>query len=224
MPERTSANRTGEAKRENSAPSQQKIENPISRSTSADRILLFQRTVGNQSVQKLIISGAMQAKLRTNQPGDMYEQEADRVAEQVMRMPQVSGSNIASGNLQSDIIQRKCPGCTGKPHSQPVKEDEGMMLQSKEVTGHTLGVKPDTEAQINAISGGGQPLPESVRTFYEPRFGHDFSQVRVHADAKAAEAARAVNARAFTVGRDVVFGEGEYAPGISKGRGYWRMS
>jgi hypothetical protein len=60
-------------------------------------------------------------------------------------------------------------------------------------------------------------LPESERHFFEPRFGADFSQVRVHADGQAAEAARAVNARAFTLGRDVVFGGGEYQPRSSEG-------
>jgi hypothetical protein len=57
-----------------------------------------------------------------------------------------------------------------------------------------------------------------VRAFYEPRFGQDFSGVRVHTDAKAAEAARAANARAFTVGQDVLFGKGEYAPDTMAGK------
>ena len=61
-------------------------------------------------------------------------------------------------------------------------------------------------------------MPESERTFFEPRFGHDFRHVRVHTDAKAAESARAVNARAFTVGRDVVFGEDQYQPQTNQGK------
>jgi hypothetical protein len=64
----------------------------------------------------------------------------------------------------------------------------------------------------------GQPLDQATRAFMEPRFGHDFSQVRVHTDAKAAESARAVNALAYTVGRDVVFGEGQYSLGMTQGR------
>jgi hypothetical protein len=58
----------------------------------------------------------------------------------------------------------------------------------------------------------GQPLDVASRAFFEPRFGHDFSQVRVHTDVEAAESARAVNAVAYTVGRDVVFGHGKFAP------------
>lgn len=197
--------------------SSKKTEFSRSAGSPAEQILFLQRTLGNRAVRGLISSGTLQAKLRVSHPGDKYEQEADRVAEQVMRMPQASESGIASGRRQSGIIQQKHPGCTGKPGSQHLKEDEEIKLQAKEVTGHTPGIKPETEAHINEVRSGGQPLSESVRAFYEPRFGHDFSQVRVHADVKAALAARAVNARAFTVGRDVVFGEGEYAPMTKKG-------
>src|SRR5690348_9227267 len=66
--------------------------------------------------------------------------------------------------------------------------------------------------------GPGQPLEPAVREQMEPRFGYDFSRLRVHTDAEAAEAARALRARAFTVGDDIVFGCGEYAPGTLRGR------
>lgn len=189
-------------------------------SSPVEQILFLQRTIGNQSVQKLMKSGAMQAKLRIGSPDDIYEQEADRVAEQVMRMPepQVSESDAASVRRQGDLIQRKCPGCAGKPRSQHTKEDKEMKLHAKEVTGQNPEIKPETEANINSIRGGGQPLPESVRAFYEPRFGRDFSGVWVHTDENAAKTAKAVNAQAFTVGQDVVFGQGLYAPGTSAGQ------
>jgi Domain of unknown function (DUF4157) len=64
----------------------------------------------------------------------------------------------------------------------------------------------------DVLRSPGRPLDAASRAFFEPRFGHDFSQVRVHTDAKAAESARAVNALAYTVGRDVVFGHGQFAP------------
>src|SRR5262249_51739086 len=64
----------------------------------------------------------------------------------------------------------------------------------------------------------GRPLDASTRAFIEPRFGHDFSQVRVHTDTRAAESARSVNALAYTVGRNVVFGAGQYAPQSYAGR------
>jgi len=68
------------------------------------------------------------------------------------------------------------------------------------------------------LSSSSQYLPESTRAFMEPRFGYDFSRVRVHTDAQAAESARAVKALAYTVGRDVVFGVGQYAPETTMGK------
>ena len=64
----------------------------------------------------------------------------------------------------------------------------------------------------------GQPLDAQTRAFMEPRFGHDFSSVRVHTDTKAAASARAVNALAYTVGRDIVFDTGQYVPKSSLGQ------
>jgi len=70
----------------------------------------------------------------------------------------------------------------------------------------------------DVLRSPGQPLNPGARAFMEPRFGHDFSHVRVHTDARAAESARTVNALAYTVGRNVVFGAGQYAPGTGNGR------
>lgn len=67
------------------------------------------------------------------------------------------------------------------------------------------------------LNSPGQPLDMETRIFFEPRFEHDFSKVRVHADTAAAESARAVNALAFTVGKDIIFGEGQYSPRMKEG-------
>ncbi|MCP4157033.1 MAG: DUF4157 domain-containing protein [bacterium] len=71
---------------------------------------------------------------------------------------------------------------------------------------------------INNIKGGGQPLPATTRAFFEPRFNYDFSQVRVHTDAAAADMARMVRANAFTTGRHIVFAAGRYAPATGAGK------
>ena len=71
---------------------------------------------------------------------------------------------------------------------------------------------------MNNQEEGNQHLPEATRSFFEPRFGHDFSQVRVHTDSEALETAQALNSRAFTIGQDVVFGQGQYSPGTAEGR------
>jgi hypothetical protein len=73
-------------------------------------------------------------------------------------------------------------------------------------------------AAAQTAKAGGTPLPRALRSYFEPRFGHDFSQVRVHTDAGAATAARGIQARAYTLGRDVVFGAGEYAPATEGGK------
>ena len=73
--------------------------------------------------------------------------------------------------------------------------------------------------QVNeVVNSSGEPLDRSTRSMMEPRFGHDFSNVRVHTDARAAESAEALNAQAYTVGNHVVFGNGNYLPGTSGGR------
>lgn len=158
----------------------------------ADRILHLQRTAGNQAVQRLIKSSVLQAKLRISQPHDIYEQEADRVAEQVMRMPEPK-------------IQRKCSKCK--------KELE--LLQPKAIGSITNTVPPIVH---EVLSTPGQPLDTQTRAFMEPRFGYDFSKVRVHVDERAAESARAVNALAYTVGQNVVFRMGQYAPTTKSGQ------
>ncbi|MBE9571485.1 MAG: DUF4157 domain-containing protein [Proteobacteria bacterium] len=96
------------------------------------------------------------------------------------------------------------------------EEEEILLTKKREDT--TPKVTHDLESSINALKGGGQPLPESVRAYFEPRFGYDFSGVRVHTDAKAAESAQAVNAMAYTVGSDVVFRSQQYAPRTNGGR------
>ncbi len=178
----------------------------LSQSTDSpvDRILFLQRTIGNQAIQRLIKSGTIQAKLRIGQPGDVYEQEADRVAEQVMRMP----------DIQPQSVQRKCPKC-----EEELQKAQGeQIIQTKEATNKASELTPDQETNINTFRSGGQPLPQLVRAFFEPRFGHDFSQVQVHTDARAAESARALNALAYTVGGNIVFGAGQYSPGTSEGK------
>ncbi len=69
-----------------------------------------------------------------------------------------------------------------------------------------------------ALRSPGQPLGAGTRAYMEPRFGHDFGNVRVHADAQAADSARSVNALAYTVGQNIVFGDGQYSPNTSAGQ------
>jgi uncharacterized protein DUF4157 len=183
-------------------------------------ILQLHSLVGNRAFSRF-----MQTKLQVSQPGDQYEQEADRVAEQVMRMPDpATPATVRSdGDPQISRLQRKCTQCEEEqiqqqPMDEKKEEEEEPSLQAKEVPGRLPEVGPAAQSQIDGLRGNGQPLPDSVRAFFEPRFGQDFSQVRVHTGGKASETAQATQAKAFTIGQDVVFGSGEYAPDSWNGR------
>ncbi|PWB50049.1 MAG: hypothetical protein C3F06_13180 [Candidatus Methanoperedenaceae archaeon] len=179
--------------------------------STVDHILFFQRTIGNQAVVRLMKSGTIQAKLRVGQPGDIYEQEADKVAEQVMRMSDIS-------EAKDTRMQEKCPKCLKGLNRFMGKDEKNEKLQAKETRNQTPEVKPLIEENIISSKSGGQPLPESVRSFFEPRFGYDFSNVKIHNDVKAAESARVLQAHAFTFGEDLFFGEGQYEPETIHGK------
>lgn len=145
----------------------------------------------------------IQPDLTVNAPGDRYEQEADRVAETVMRMPNRSTA-LSSSGLHGFLN----PTVSRLPSISRIQASgEGAFTAS-----------PNVEAGIKQMQGGGQLLPESVRAYFEPRFGHDFSAVRIHTGAHAAKTAQSIHARAYTVGRDVAFGAGQYSPETSGGK------
>jgi hypothetical protein len=177
---------------------------PLAKPQSAVGFAGVQQTAGNLAVQSLLRSGAIQAKLRVSQPGDADEQEADRMAEQVV-------SSASAG-----FIQRKCAPCAEGATCPKCEEEE--KIQTKEKPGHTPHVDSKAASQITSLWGGGQPLPPSVRGFFEPRFGRDFSQIRIHTGSEAAESSRAIQARAYTSGEDIVFGAGQYAPENAEGK------
>ncbi len=100
--------------------------------------------------------------------------------------------------------------------SERKKREKDITLQRKRNNAGTFDSIPPIVYDV--ISSAGQPLDNRTRSYMEARFGYDFSQVRVHTNKKAAESARAVNARAYTVGRDIVFGKGQYTPGSDEGK------
>jgi len=167
----------------------------------------------------------IQAKLTINHPNDRYEQEADRVADAVMRMPEPGVQRQVEPDEEEETLQTKPLAAQITPLIQRQiepeereEEEEEEEIQPKRIAGTAHKITPEIERDIQSVRGAGQPLSTSERTFFEPRFGADFGSVRVHSDARAAYAARSVDARAFTVGVDVVFGGGEYSTGTSSGR------
>jgi hypothetical protein len=128
---------------------------------------------------------------------------------------------IQTKRADSIQVQRLGPESEGELHRQPEEDEEELEeeeIRPKSITGAAPEVTPEMGRDIQSVKGAGKPLSASERAFFEPRFGADFSNVRVHSDARAAHVARSVNARAFTLGRDVVFGAGQYSPGTSSGR------
>lgn len=216
--------RTTNANQENSSAKVQRPNSSQAAPSPAEHVLFLQSTIGNQAVQRLFKAGILQPKLRIGRPGDIYEQEADRIAEQVMRMaePQVhrQRQQQEESKEEEELIQTKpvAEQITPLVQRRNEEEEEEEGLQAKASPGLTPSVSPDIESHIRAMKGGGQPLPASTRAFFEPRFGYGFSSVRVHTDTKAAEAARLANARAFTTGRDLIFGRGQYAPETASGK------
>jgi len=150
----------------------------------------------------------LQPKLTVNEPGDLYEQEADAVAEQVMRMP----APVSTGKR----VQRCACGGTAGPNGECEEcKARRLALQRK---GDSVGGSEAPQSVHQTLNRPGQPLDDSTRDFMGSRFGADFSGVRVHTDSQAAQSAQDVSALAYTVGSDVVFGAGQYAPGTEGGK------
>ena len=115
--------------------------------------------------------------------------------------------------------QEEDPQLSGKEGSGSIPQEEAAELQaSRAVEQSGVSVSPDVEAGIRSLLGGGRPLAAAERGFFESRFQRDFSSVRVHQGSRAAELAASINARAFTLGRDIVFGRGQYSPSTAAGR------
>jgi hypothetical protein len=136
----------------------------------------------------------VQAKLRVTAPDDQYEREADRVAEQVVRG------------------QAATPEEADRPAPQVMRKAAGGAAPAG------VAVSPTVESGIGAARGGGRPLPGALRGQMERGVGHRFADVRLHTDGRAAALNRGLQARAFTTGRDIFFGAGEYRPASADGQ------
>jgi hypothetical protein len=258
--------------------------------------------VQHKQIGQILRNNTIQAKLTIGQPNDKYEQEADRVADQVMAMPdpklqrqpedeaeeetvqtkpladqitpivqrqeepEEEEEPVQAKPKEGEILQRLCPECeqeTAQRQEEPTEEDENLQakpigdkitplvqrqaepdeeeepvqakqeqdalqrqeelteeeLQTKPEAGKTPAVRGNLESSINNLNdSGGQPLDTDTRGFFEPRFGRDFSSVRLHTNTQANETARALNAKAYTKGRSIVFAKGEYSLASTEGK------
>lgn len=172
-------------------------------------LLRQQQVAGNQSLQRTLNACILQAKLAINQPGDQFEQEADRVAEAVVNGASTQAAETARATSPS-LVQRAC-ACGGTC--------EDCLSRATRNTPANIPTSARAAPPIvdHALHSPGQPLADAIRGPMESRFGSDFRDVRIHTDDLAAESARAVNALAYTVGHDVVFDSGQYSPSTSTG-------
>ncbi|MDD4142707.1 MAG: DUF4157 domain-containing protein, partial [Bacteroidales bacterium] len=133
----------------------------------------------------------VQSKLEVSQPNDVYEQEADFMADAIMRNT-YDKDNTFFSNGNNPSIQR--------------------------FGGAPVSISSDMETQLNVSRGGGHSLPDAFRSKMENSFGADFTGVRIHTDAPAAQMSRDIQAKAFTHGNDIYFNSGQYQPDNSDGR------
>lgn len=189
-PKKYAGQRFGQTPRSNGAPVEDSPLHPV---------LQLQQEIGNQAVQGLLRSGRIRAKLAISQPDDPEEREADQVANTVMR--KAAGTSHSEGE---EMCQESGQGeaFTGikrraSPSSAPA---------------HVPRVVSDL------IHSPGHPLDPATRSFFEPRFGRDFSDVRVHTDSEAGDSARNLNALAYTATDHIVFAPGQYSPSSAEGQ------
>lgn len=152
----------------------------------------------------------VQPKLTIGAPGDRYEQEADRVAQQVVQQIHAPRPNPQHSDLQrnpeADSIQRLGGD-----------KDLQMRIQRRSPLG-AMATTDELEGSISQARGGGQALDSSLRPALEQSFGANFGGVRVHTDTRADQLNQSIQARAFTTGQDVFFRQGEYQPSSRSGQ------
>jgi Domain of unknown function (DUF4157) len=131
------------------------------------------------------------------------EQEAETIASQIMRMPEMP------------IAQRQCAECEKEEH---IQRKTLPFIQKQSIGSEGGQASESVSNQIENSRGGGSRMSENTLSFMESRFGADFSGVKIHTDSNAVQMSRELNAQAFTVGSDIYFNSGKYAPDSDSGR------
>jgi hypothetical protein len=172
----------------------QRIQQDDSTLRPAD-IMMLQRTIGNHAVQRMLNPRAVpvptiQPKLKVGDANDAYEQEADRVARQVVNAPQ-------------------------RTPSAPSVQPKSLVQRTAE---NSFDAGSEFESRLSRTKSSGQPLPKNTKAEFESSFGANFSNVRIHTNSNSKELNRSIQAKAFTHGNDIHFGTGEFNPGSSEGK------
>ena len=151
----------------------------------------------------------IQPKLAINQPNDVYEQEADTVADSIMRMTDIDATRGTFSQPSATRIQRKCKEC---------EEEEKQRLNRKEVNNDETIADASTQKYVSSLNDQGRSLTQRERSFFEPRFGYDFSDVQLHTNTEANQSAKKINALAYTYSNHIVFGANQYQPENESGK------
>ncbi|HLL54386.1 MAG TPA: DUF4157 domain-containing protein, partial [Myxococcaceae bacterium] len=164
----------------------------------------------------------LQSTVRVSSPRDPAEREAEATARKIMRMPEAAVASVAGSGGSGDT-----PPLRRKLESPYIARFGDSIRLMRQHTARTVIARrgegqpeagPNLAAEISQSRASGAPLPGSVRGFMEPRFGANFSNVRIHTGEKAAQLNRRVSAQAFTVGNHIFFAKGRFQPETSEGR------
>lgn len=169
--------------------------------SEAGTVAALHRAVGNQTIQRIHGNNSGNTPLDMGEPSDPAEREAQKIASEVMQIDGSSEPVTASEENQGNT--------------------NGSVRSSKSLNRSTTGGKVSIEKESTVrrgVQGSGKPLPENIRSDFEAKMGANFSHVRLHTDSKADEAAKSINAEAYTMGSDIAFANGKYKPMSNSGR------
>ncbi|OQZ04846.1 MAG: hypothetical protein B6D34_01045 [Candidatus Brocadia sp. UTAMX1] len=163
--------------------------------------------------QRSTIAPFVQMKMAVNKPGDKLEQEADKMAGKVMRMPSPASTEKKNLGQTDEKLQNK-----EKKEEEKIQKAAASEEKLQRDGSGAPALTSDTQSAIQGKTTGGQPLSTDVRGFMEPRFHADFGNVRIHSDAESAGLSNQLSARAFTYQNHIFFSRDQYQPGTSEGR------
>ncbi len=183
-------------------------------------VLRLQRTVGNQAINRLLGHSSsahrIQTKLTVGAAHDPLEQEADQVAQQVLTRPAPAGPALQR-QQEAEMLQAKPLAATITRLVQRSLEEEEA-VQAKGSLADCFEAGEDVQSALENSKNGGSALPADLRGYMEPRFGANFSTVRLHTDSQSAQLNRKIGAQAFTHGQHIYMGEGRFDPGSDGGK------
>jgi len=203
-----------QAKSDSASPQEQEM--PIYKPLAADWV------TNNNLMKNLSGVAPIQAKLTIGEVGDKYEQEADKIAQQVVSQINAPASFQSSPgqSLQREEIpedeELQMKPISGILQREEIPEDEELQMKpimvQRKSNGGRMAATPELEVSIQQAKGGGQPIANSIREPMEKAFGADFSGVNVHTDAQSDQMNQSIQAKAFTTGQDIFFRQGAYDP------------